>query len=182
MTCVAKTLKHTNTRTHTRLWTTTFAAGRKTQRVRGVVATLNAAEGLVAQGRLEDAIRGFETVLKHDPGNIDALGWEAAVLPEVGRRGDAQGVLQALLEKAPESPAAHLFLSLRRHRHAQRGTLSAKELLAMWQRAHRAQWQRTRFRVVIDCGRGDGQLDDKAENFRTPWQKLGHKVENLHTL
>lgn len=26
------------------------------------------------------------------------------------------------------------------------------------QRAHRAQWQRTRFRVVIDCGRGDGQL------------------------
>lgn len=121
------------------LATTTSNAGRKTQRVRGVAATLIAADGLVAQGRLKDAIRGFEAVLEHDPGNVDALGWQAAVLPELGRHRDAQVILEELLHNAPESPAARLFLSLRTHRHVFRGEVSIEESLAMWQRAHRAQ-------------------------------------------
>jgi tetratricopeptide (TPR) repeat protein len=119
--------------------TVTFASGRKTQRVRGVAATLSAADGLVAQGRFKDAIRAFDTVLQHQPGNADALGWQAAVLPEVGRHSDAHAALQELLDTAPQSPAARLFMSLRRHRRADSGSTNTDELLAMWQRAHRAQ-------------------------------------------
>ena len=120
------------------LSTISFTAG-KTQRVRGIAATLSAADDLVAQGRFKDGIRAFEAVLQHDPGNIAALGWQAAVLPEVGRRNDAQAALQELLQTAPESPAARLFLALRRHRQVDDRSTSVEESLAMWQRAHRAQ-------------------------------------------
>ena len=62
-----------------RTFTSAPAPGRKTQQVRGVAATLSAADSLVAKGRFQDAIRGFELVLKYDPNNVEALGWQAAV-------------------------------------------------------------------------------------------------------
>ena len=113
------------------------AAARKKTQVRGVAATLAAADTLTKKGRLNDAIRAIETVLTHAPGNIEALGRYAAVLPEIGRHDDATAALEALLRTAPDSPAARLFLLLQRR--ADGNSMGDLEALAVWQRAQRAQ-------------------------------------------
>jgi len=56
-----------------------------------------------------------------------------AVLPELGKLDEAEASLMALLQAAPTSPAARLFLSVTRSE-----PLGTDERLAVWQRAHRA--------------------------------------------
>jgi hypothetical protein len=111
----------------------TAPSSSKKRQVRGVKATLEAGWETVKSGRLSEGTRAFEAVLQHQPGNIVALGYLKAVLPELGKLDEAEASLTALLQAAPTSPAARLFLSVTRSE-----PLGTDERLAVWQRAHRA--------------------------------------------
>ena len=104
--------------------------------VEDATVTLEAGWAMAQSGRLSEGVQTFERVLEDQPGNIEALGYLAAVLPELGRNHEAETLLSALLESAPESPAARLFRNLPAGVIIPNG--GTGERLRAWQRAHRA--------------------------------------------
>ena len=103
---------------------------------KGATATLEAGWEMAQSGRLSEGVQAFEAVLEDQPGNTEALGYLAAVLPELGRNHEAETLLSAMLTSAPESPAARLFRNLPGGVIIPNG--GTGERLRAWQRAHRA--------------------------------------------
>ncbi|MFN3456058.1 MAG: tetratricopeptide repeat protein [Novosphingobium sp.] len=75
----------------------------------GMIDTLLAdAEVATAEGRLAQALAGYEAAVDAYPGNLAALAGKAAVLGDLGRTADMEGVLKALAEVKGGGQVAYL--------------------------------------------------------------------------